>query len=128
VLTGFLPNRLGSTQSFTRRRLMILCVVGWCAHSHGGKGAEAESQDRTHEDMAGPVRKYYMRLMPAHNMERLNLGHTVGYRHSSCSSLAVGLLNGTRDYSPYIAGHRSNCDRGQASSREKDILIRIWQD
>ena len=42
---------------FFRRR------VPWCAHTHGGKGAEAESQDRT-EDLAGPTRKYYIHLKP----------------------------------------------------------------
>ena len=52
----------------------------------------------------------------------------MGYRNSSCSSLALGLHGGTREYSPSIAGYRSNRDCGQASSREKDILIRIWQD
>jgi len=52
----------------------------------------------------------------------------VGYRHSSCSSLAIGTTQRTRDYNPCIAGRRSNRDSSKASSREKDILIRIWQD
>ena len=55
----------------------------------------------------------------------LDIGHIVGYRDSSRNPLAIGLLNGTRDYNPCIAGRRSNRDSGQASSREKDILIRI---
>jgi hypothetical protein len=63
--------------------------------------------------------------MPQKNIESLDIGHTVGYRHSSCGSLAIGTTQRIRDCSPYIAGHRSNCDCGQASSREKDILIQI---
>jgi hypothetical protein len=63
--------------------------------------------------------------MPGKNTGSLDIGHTVGYRHNSCGSLAVGLLNGTRDYSPHIAGHRCDRGSGQASSREKDILIQI---
>jgi hypothetical protein len=78
--------------------------------------------------LAGPTRKYYMHLMPAPKIERLNIGHTVGCRHSSCGSLAIGATQRTRDYSPYIAGRRSNRDSSKASSRAKDILIRIWQD
>ena len=78
--------------------------------------------------LAGPMRKNYIHLLPRKNTGSLDIGYTVGYRHNSCSSLAVGLLNGTRDYSPHIAGHRSNRDSSKASSREEDILIRIWQD
>jgi hypothetical protein len=101
-------------------------VCGVLVRTHtGGKGAEAESQDRTYEDLAGPVRKFYMRLVPADNMERLNIGYTVGYRHNSCSSLAVGSIERTRDHSPHIADHRCDRDCGQTSSREKHILIRI---
>ena len=72
------------------------------------------------------MRKYYIHLMPGKNIESLDIGHTVGYRHSSCNSLAIGTTQRTRDYNPYIAGRRSNRDSGQAPSREKDILIRMW--
>ena len=66
--------------------------------------------------------------MPEKKSGLLDIGHTVGYRHSSCSSLAIGTTQRTRDYNPCIAGRRSNRDSSKASSREKDILIRIWQD
>jgi len=66
--------------------------------------------------------------MPEKKSGLLGIGHTVGCRHSSCGSLAIGTTQRTRDYSPYIAGRRSNRDSSKASSREKDILIRIWQD
>ena len=52
----------------------------------------------------------------------------MGYRHSSCNSLAIGTTQRTRDYNPCITGRRSNRGSGQASSREKAILVRIWQD
>jgi hypothetical protein len=71
------------------------------------------------------MRKYYIHLMPGKNTESLDIGHTVGYHHSSCGSLAIGITQRTRDYNPCIAGRRSNRDCGQASSRAKDILIRI---
>ena len=87
--------------------------------------AEAESQDRTYKDLAGPARKYYIRLIPEKNNASIDIGHTVGYRHSSCNSLAVGTIQRTRDYSPRITGHRHNRGSGQASPRAKDILIRI---
>jgi hypothetical protein len=74
------------------------------------------------------MRKYYMHLMPGKNTESVDIGHTVGCRHSSCGSLAIGTTQRTRDDSPCIAGRRSNRDSSKASSREKDILIRIWQD
>ena len=73
----------------------------------------------------GSARRFYIHPVPGKNTESLDIGHIVGYRHSSRSSLAIGTTQRTRDYSPCIAGHRSNCDCGQASSREKDILIRI---
>jgi hypothetical protein len=66
--------------------------------------------------------------MPGKNTESLDIGHIVGYRHSSCNSLAIGTTQRTRDYNPCIAGRRSNRDSSKASSRAKDILIRIWQD
>ena len=64
--------------------------------------------------------------MPVQDVEWLNIGHIVGCCHSSCNSLAVGTTQRTRYYNPHIAGRRSNCDCGQASSREKDILIQFW--
>ena len=66
--------------------------------------------------------------MPEKITEALDIGHTMGYRNSSCDSLAFGTTQWTGDNNSCIAGRRSDRDSGQASSREKDILIRIWQD
>ena len=58
-------------------------------------------------------------------LRSLDIGHFVGYRNSSRNSLALGTTQRTRDYNSHVAGHRSDCDCGQASSREKNILVRI---
>ena len=104
-------------------------IAAWIAVNlirfNASQRAEAESQDRTYEDLAGPARKCYIHLIPEKNTGSLDIGYTVGCRHSSCSSLAGGATQRTRDYSPCITGHRCDRGSGQASSRAKDILIRI---
>ena len=67
------------------------------------------------QDLRGPSETYGEILYTSYagkNAEALDIGHTVGYRYSSCNSLALGTTQWTRDYSSHIACHRSDCDCG----------------